>query len=139
MTKQIDHITIYVKDKGFTLSATQTMIDGKRQPTLEHAYSNLMDLQTSLSELLDPQQERVLVSGVDFLDGGEMPGDDGWREWSGELLDGRDYPPGLNASDHVLVRLQNSDRVTTTQAFRLDWRHHQTGLSSIVAYKVLPR
>jgi hypothetical protein len=144
MIRQIDHITIYVKDKGFLLSMTPSKIDGKYQPGEEYAYSNLDDLQVGLADLLDPQaptfhvdcprdDDLTMTAMIHRNADGIVETvviDDGWQEWGGG-----DYPPGLLATDMIQVRLKNG-RTPSAPAEDWCWTHNRSD-SDIVAYRVV--
>ena len=139
MTKQIDCVTIFVKTKGFT--ATVNFKGGAAGE--EHAYSNLMDLQTGLSELLG--QSAPLVIGIDA--GGKddrtvshIIYDDGWREWEGGKHT-KEYPPGVKRLSDVMIQKRGdpdrpTDEADWSKAAAFDWTHNG-GEYDIVAYKVL--
>lgn len=135
MTKPIDMMTICVKDKGFTLAVTfKSGTDNRRPVSEEHAYSNLDDLQAGIADLLGPPEERVMISGVDFLDGGEMPDDDGWREWEGGKH-ASDYPPGVDVNTEIeIVRRDGGNWIA--RAGSCNWSRDLAS-AEIVRYRVV--
>jgi hypothetical protein len=149
MTKQIDHITIYVKDKGFLLSMTPSKIDGKYQPGEEYAYSNLDDLQVGLANLLDPQaptfhvdcprdDDLTMTAMIHRNADGIVETvviDDGWRVWDGGKY-AKEYPPGVEYDSTVEVKFRNAPNFTG-RADSLIWSHHFRRDADIVAYRVV--
>lgn len=155
MTNQIDMINLFVKDKGYTLSVNfKAGPDRQRPASIEHAYSNLDDLQVGIADLLDPAPVTI---GVDLAKPGSdmtvtalmhrnsdgtietvaIDDDDGWREWESHLLKGREIPPGVTLDSIVEVQFRNAPNFTS-RAGSIIWFHDARRRDTdVIAYRVV--